>query len=165
MLKFKKPEDRTLIPHEIVLMIMSEMGYGSLTLEQAIELLETNEQVNEQVSIRFKEEIKEEKARGKKLLLDRIAKHTQDKQAVQDKDFKKASSLTEWLSLKYGMTYKQYRNKSKTCREELRDECTRDTGIEYFSDQERQQAEEDMYALLADIGVPFGPMGEPLGIG
>lgn len=89
----------------------------------------------------------------------------QGKRTKRDKTSKEASSLTEWLFLKYGMTYKQYRNKSKTRREELRDECTRDTGIEYFSDQERQQAEEDMYALLADIGVPFGPMGDPLGIG
>lgn len=78
MLKFKKPEDRTLIPHEIVLMIMSEMGYGSLTLEQAIELLKTNEQVNEQVGIRFKEEIKEENERGRNLLLNFVAKRASE---------------------------------------------------------------------------------------
>lgn len=84
---------------------------------------------------------------------------------TQGKTFREASSLTEWLSLKYGITYNQYRNKSQNRREQLRDECARDTGIEYFSGQERKQAREDMYELLSDIGVPFDPMGEPLGIG
>lgn len=84
---------------------------------------------------------------------------------TQGKTFREASSLTEWLSMKYGMTYKQYRNKSKNRRWQLRDECTHDTGIEHFSEHERRRAREDTYGLLADIGVPFGPMGEPLGIG
>jgi len=73
----------------------------------------------------------------------------------------KASSLSDWLFLKYDMTYKQYRNKSKSRRDALRAEYMRDT--ENFT--KREQEEADAYALLAEIGVPFDPMGEPIGIG
>ncbi len=91
------------------------------------------------------------------------------KTAKKTKPFRKASSLTEWLSVKYGITYKQYRNKSKKSRTELKEECMRDTGIELLTDEERGRAmkEEETYAyaLLAEFGVPFSPTGEPLGIG
>ena len=90
---------------------------------------------------------------------------TSGKSCKKAKSYKKASSLREWLFLKYGITYKQYRNKSKSRREDLREECMRDTGILYFTDQERKQEEADMYELLSEIGVPFDPIGFPLGIG
>lgn len=78
-------------------------------------------------------------------------------------DYTKASSLTDWLFLKYDMTYKQYRNKSKSRRDSLRAEFMEDTGRKHFTRKEQEEA--DLYALLAEIGVPFDPMGEPLGIG
>ena len=84
---------------------------------------------------------------------------------MSNKSYKNAPSLTEWLLLKYGITYKQYRHKSKTRREALKEECMRDTGIEYFTEAERRQSREDVYELLASIGVPFDPMGFPIGIG
>ena len=40
---------------------------------------------------------------------------------------KKACSLTSWLFLKYEMTYDQYRKKSKTKRDALRQEYLDDT--------------------------------------
>lgn len=81
----------------------------------------------------------------------------------ENADYTKASSLTDWLFLKYDMSYKAYRNKSRNRRDELRVEYMEDTGREYFTKREQEEAE--AYALLAEIGVPFDPMGEPLGIG
>ena len=84
---------------------------------------------------------------------------------MNNKSYKNAPSPTEWLLLKYGITYKQYRHKSKTRREALKEECMRDTGIEYFTEAERRQSREDVYELLASIGVPLNPMEFPLDIG
>lgn len=78
-------------------------------------------------------------------------------------DYTKAETLSSWLFLKYDMTYKTYRNKSKNRRNELRQEYMDDTGRQCFTKREMQEAE--AYALLAEIGVPFDPVGEPLGIG
>ena len=78
-------------------------------------------------------------------------------------DYTKASSLSDWLFLKYELTYNQYRNKSKSRRDALRTEYMQDTGRNYFTRKEQEEAE--AYAVLAEIGVPFDPMGEPLGIG
>lgn len=43
-------------------------------------------------------------------------------------DFTKAKTLSSWLFLKYDMSYKTYRNKSKARRAELREEYLSDTG-------------------------------------
>lgn len=43
-------------------------------------------------------------------------------------DCTKAGSLTDWLFLKYDMSYNQYRNKSKSRRDALREEFMNDTG-------------------------------------
>ena len=43
-------------------------------------------------------------------------------------DYTKATSLSSWLFLKYDMSYKTYRNKSKSKRQELKDEYLKDTG-------------------------------------
>ncbi len=44
-----------------------------------------------------------------------------------DADYTKASSLTDWLFLKYDMSYKTYRNKSRNRRLELKEEFLLDT--------------------------------------
>lgn len=46
----------------------------------------------------------------------------------ENADYTKACSLTDWLFLKYDMTYKTYRNKSKNSRDKLRLEYMQDTG-------------------------------------
>ena len=47
-----------------------------------------------------------------------------------NEDYHKASTLSHWLFIKYDMSYKTYRNKSKNRRNELRDEFEVDTGID-----------------------------------
>jgi len=47
---------------------------------------------------------------------------------TEHSDYTKASNLTDWLFLKYDMTYKTFRNKSKKRRDELRLEYEQDTG-------------------------------------
>ena len=78
-------------------------------------------------------------------------------------DYTKADTLSSWLLLKYDMSYKTYRNKSKNRRNELREEYMHDTGRQYFTKREQEEAE--TYALLAEIGVPLDPVGDPPDIG
>ena len=44
-----------------------------------------------------------------------------------DEDYRKASSLSSWLFMKYDMSYKTYRNKAKARKDELRAEYNADT--------------------------------------
>lgn len=44
-------------------------------------------------------------------------------------DYHKTKTLSQWLFIKYDMSYKTYRNKSKKRRTELRVEFESDTGI------------------------------------
>ena len=81
----------------------------------------------------------------------------------ENEDFHKASNLSSWLFMKYDMSYKTYRNKSKARRDELREEYAEDTGADIRTRQERDW--DDTMMLLADCGVPFAPDGTPLGIG
>ena len=87
-------------------------------------------------------------------------------------DYHKAKTLEQWLFMKYEITYKAYRNKSKNRRNELRAEFEADTGI----DLKEREKERNMNHLnnrdyeysmnyLASIGIPFAPDGTPLGIG
>lgn len=48
---------------------------------------------------------------------------------TEHEDHTKAKTLSDWLFLKYDISYKTFRNKSKKRREELRAEFTADTGI------------------------------------
>lgn len=59
-------------------------------------------------------------------------------------DFHKATSLTSWLFLKYGLTYKQFRNKSSADQYVLRAEYTEDTGRQIYDggDTTKQQTED-----------------------
>lgn len=79
-------------------------------------------------------------------------------------DYHKATTLSQWLFVKYDMNYKTYRNKSKNRRNELREEFELDTGID-FNKTETDYEYENAMMLLTDIGVPFSPDGTPLGIG
>lgn len=47
----------------------------------------------------------------------------------EGEDYHNAKSLSTWLFIKYDMSYKSYRHKSKARRIELRNEFFNDTGI------------------------------------
>jgi len=47
---------------------------------------------------------------------------------TEHSDYTKARNLTDWLFLKYDMSYKSFRNKSKKRRDEMRLEYEQDTG-------------------------------------
>lgn len=82
-------------------------------------------------------------------------------------DYTKTRTLTDWLFVKYGISYKTYRNKSPNRRNELRKEFEEDTGCKVDGRKENTYYDrpEDLYALLAEVGVPFDEDDEPLGIG
>lgn len=48
----------------------------------------------------------------------------------EKEDYRKATTLSQWLFAKYDMSYKTFRNKSKNRRDELRQEYEFDTGVE-----------------------------------
>ena len=81
----------------------------------------------------------------------------------EEEDYHKASTLSQWLFVKYDMSYKTYRNKSKTRRDELREEYAEDTGADIRMQEEKDY--DDAILLLAECGVPFASDGTPLGIG
>ncbi len=78
-------------------------------------------------------------------------------------DYHKASTLSAWLFMKYDMSYKTYRKKSRARRAELKEEYAEDTGNDIRTREEQER--DDLMQLLAEIGVPFAPDGTPLGIG
>ena len=47
----------------------------------------------------------------------------------ETEDYHKARKLSHWLFVKYDMSYKTYRNKSRKRRDELRKEFVTDTGV------------------------------------
>lgn len=47
----------------------------------------------------------------------------------EGEDYHKAKTLSHWLFVKYNISYKTFRNKSKNRRDELRKEFEIDTGI------------------------------------
>ena len=95
-------------------------------------------------------------------------------------DYHKAKTIAQWLFVKYDMSYKTYRNKSKNRRDEMRAEFEADTGVS-LKEREAERIQrhlnnldfddswdpeyENAMELLASIGVPFSPDGIPLGIG
>ena len=48
----------------------------------------------------------------------------------EGEDYHKAKTMAHWLFVKYDMTYKTYRNKTKNRRDEMRKEFETDTGID-----------------------------------
>ncbi len=75
----------------------------------------------------------------------------------ENADATKARSLTDWLFLKYDMTYKAYRRKSKSRRDELREEYVRDTGNELkpAGDELRSVEDEDEFVEPGSLGDPY----------
>lgn len=51
----------------------------------------------------------------------------------EGEDFHKARTFASWLFMKYDMSYKTFRNKSKNRRDELRAEYEADTGRNEYS--------------------------------
>ena len=47
----------------------------------------------------------------------------------EGEDYHKARTLSHWLFVKYDMSYKTFRNKSKSRRDELKTEFEADTGV------------------------------------
>lgn len=58
----------------------------------------------------------------------------------EGEDYHKTKTIAQWLFVKYDMSYKKYRNKSKNRRNELRLEFEADTGVDL---KEREKAEEE----------------------
>ena len=83
----------------------------------------------------------------------------------EGEDFHNAKTLSQWLFIKYDMSYKTYRNKSKNRRDELRFEFEEDTGVSLDAKTEADYEYENAMELLAQMGVPFASDGTPLGIG
>lgn len=79
-------------------------------------------------------------------------------------DYHQATTLSSWLSLKYGMSYKTFRNKSRARRDEIQEEYQSDTRGAREEQVEEQMTWEDAQILLAECGVPFDTDGEPVGI-
>lgn len=47
----------------------------------------------------------------------------------EGEDYHKAKTLSHWLFVKFDMSYKTFRRKSKNIRDELRKEFEKDTGV------------------------------------
>ena len=56
----------------------------------------------------------------------------------EGEDYHKANTIAQWLFVKYDMSYKTYRNKSKSRRDELRKEFEVDTGVD-LKEREKQR--------------------------
>lgn len=76
MSRLVKPNDRLLTPHEIALMVMCEMGYGEMTLDQAVEMVKDNEPLARRIEARFEEEVEEENKRGWETVFDKLQNFT-----------------------------------------------------------------------------------------
>ena len=70
---------------------------------------------------------------------------------VEGEDYHKAPDLSSWLFMKYDMSYKTYRNKSKNRRNALREEYVMDTGNDLRSKKEREH--DRVMKLLAEMGI------------
>lgn len=84
-----------------------------------------------------------------------------------NEDYCESETLTEWLRLKYNMSYKSYRREPKSEREMYRIEYMLDTGRDLPDMTSREAnavAYDDAMQTLMDCGVPFA-YGEPIGIG
>lgn len=62
----------------------------------------------------------------------------------EGEDYHRATTLAQWIFVKYDMSYKTFRNKSKNRRDELRQEYETDTGMNLAAqEQMRKQQQED----------------------
>lgn len=77
----------------------------------------------------------------------------------EGEDYHKAKTLSQWLFVKYDMSYKTYRNKSKSRRNELRKEFEADTGIVLGTKSNRKSDynHDSLIKFLASVGIPIEP--------
>lgn len=76
----------------------------------------------------------------------------------EGEDYHKAKTLSHWLFVKYDMSYKTYKNKSKNRRNELRKEFEADTGVSLDAASKKKAYENDrLMEYLASIGIPIEP--------
>lgn len=88
-------------------------------------------------------------------------------------DYTKVKTLSDWLYLKYGMSYKSFTRKAKNRKDTLRAEYAEDTGrVPGHSNEsanrnwdDNEWTHEDVLDHFANIGVPISEDGTPLGIG
>ena len=66
----------------------------------------------------------------------------------EGEDYHNAKTLSAWLFMKYDMSYKTYRNKPKTRRDNLKDEFFVDTGRSYERYCQTQYKTEDGIKLF-----------------
>jgi len=75
----------------------------------------------------------------------------------------KAKSLTSWLFLKYNMSYKAYRKKSKERRDALRDEYMQETGNTFKSRCSSEENYDPWDMCIEPSAIPMDADGEILG--
>lgn len=66
----------------------------------------------------------------------------------ENEDYHKCRKFSHWLFVKYDMSYKAYRRKSKARRDELRDEFRADTGVIPKSERDLAKTNEDFSEFL-----------------
>ena len=101
-----------------------------------------------------------------------MSKHKNKKNTYQSKPkYCYANTFSEWLKMKYNISYKTFRKKSKKRREELKMECENECNAIHFETKEEREARlereeeyENAMQILYDCGVPFDDDGDPLGI-
>lgn len=77
----------------------------------------------------------------------------------EGEDYHKTKTLSQWLFVKYDMSYKTFRNKSKNRRNELRKEFEADTGVVLCAKtkQESNYENESLMEYLSSIGSHIEP--------
>lgn len=75
-----------------------------------------------------------------------------------------AECISEWLAIKYGMTYAQYKRRPQEERAKFQKEYTKDTGLHPGEQRPKEEPYNECMQVLYECGVPFGPLGEPIGI-
>lgn len=77
----------------------------------------------------------------------------------EGEDYHKTKTLSQWLFVKYDMSYKTFRNKSKNRRNELRKEFEADTGVVLGAKSKRESDYENdsLMEYLDLIGIPIEP--------
>ena len=58
---------------------------------------------------------------------------------LEGEDYHRAKTLSQWLFIKYDMTYKSFRNKSLSRRKALRKEYESDTGLNSAANQSKEE--------------------------
>lgn len=60
-------------------------------------------------------------------------------------DYHKATTLAQWLFVKYDMSYNTFRNKSKARRDEMRQEFEADTGVDLAAQEHARNRKQEYW--------------------